>query len=75
MKCAELYRSKNISSSDIEKYILNSNIIRLSENVKNTWLYCGQFPSLKECRDNVMNMKHNKSPGLDGLPVEFYQCF
>ena len=22
-----------------------------------------------------MNMKLNKSPGLDGLPTEFYQCF
>lgn len=44
----------------------------LSENVKNT---CDQFPSLEECRDTVMNMKYNKSPGLDGLPVEFYQCF
>lgn len=68
----ELYRSKNISSSDIENYIQNSNIMCLSENVKNT---CDQFPSLEECRDTVMNMKYNKSPGLDGLPVEFYQCF
>ena len=68
----ELYRSKNISSSDIENYLQNSNIMCLSENVKNT---CDQFPNLEECRDSVMNMKHNKSPGLDGLPVEFYQCF
>lgn len=68
----ELYRSKNISSSEIENYLQNSNIMRLSENVKNT---CDQFPNLEECRDTVMNMKHNKSPGLDGLPVEFYLCF
>ena len=22
-----------------------------------------------------MDMKHNKSPGLDGLPADFNQCF
>lgn len=52
--------SKNISSSDIENYIQNSNIMSLSENVKNT---CDQFPSKEECGDTVMNMNYNKSPG------------
>lgn len=30
------------------------------------------FPSLKEYIDAVVNLKSNKSPGLDGIPNEFY---
>jgi len=28
-----------------------------------------------ECLDAIRNMKHNKSPGSDGLSVEFYKTF
>jgi hypothetical protein len=28
-----------------------------------------------EVRDPVFQMEHNKAPGLDGFPVEFYQVF
>ena len=31
--------------------------------------------SKKELFDTIASMKHNKSPGLDGLPVEFYIVF
>lgn len=34
-----------------------------------------KFPTLKECTEAVFEMKNNKSPGLDGLPVEFYKMF
>lgn len=34
-----------------------------------------KFPTLKECSEAVFEMKNNKSPGLDGLPVEFYKMF
>ena len=30
---------------------------------------------MQECKDAVNDMKHNKSPGLDGIPNEFYQTF
>ena len=36
---------------------------------------CDQFTTLDECNETVMDMKHNKSKGLGGLPVEFDQCF
>ena len=29
----------------------------------------------KEVREAIFQMKHNKSPGPDGFPVEFYQVF
>jgi hypothetical protein len=28
-----------------------------------------------EVREAVFQMEHNKSPGLDGFPAEFYQVF
>jgi hypothetical protein len=31
--------------------------------------------SEKEVREAVFQMKHNKAPGPDGFPVEFYQVF
>ena len=49
-----------------------TNIKCLTDNIKDK---CDQFPTLDECKETVMDMKHNKSPGLDGLPAEFYQCF
>lgn len=44
----------------------------LSENDKK---YCENFPTLQECAEAVNGMKNNKSPGIDGLPVEFYKMF
>ena len=31
--------------------------------------------SLKELNEALKNMKNNKTPGCDGLPVEFYKLF
>ena len=31
--------------------------------------------SKKELYDTITSMKHNRSPGLDGLPIEFYIVF
>ena len=37
--------------------------------------FCDSLPTIHECTDAVNNLKNNKSPGLDGLPGEFYKCF
>lgn len=37
--------------------------------------YCDSLPTIDECADAVNNLKNNKSPGLDGIPAEFYKCF
>jgi hypothetical protein len=29
----------------------------------------------KEVKEAIFEMKHNKAPGPDGFPVEFYQRF
>ena len=31
--------------------------------------------SIEECRQAILNMKKTKSPGLDGISIEFYQQF
>jgi hypothetical protein len=31
--------------------------------------------SEKEIRDAIFQMKHNRAPGPDGFPTEFYQVF
>ena len=67
----KLYTSKNISDTDIDNYLSNTEIPKLSSNDKE---YCDEFPTIEECREAVFNMKANKSPGLDGLPSEFYKC-
>ena len=36
---------------------------------------CEGLITKEECTLAVNKMKHNKSPGLDGLTVEFYQAF
>ena len=68
----KLFDTQNINNSDIENYLRDTNIKCLTDNIKDK---CDQFPTLDECKETVMDMKHNKSPGLDGLPAEFYQCF
>ena len=36
---------------------------------------CEGLFSLNECREAVFSMNLNKTPGTDGLPVEFYRTF
>lgn len=68
-----LYTSKNIPIENSNTYLLE-----ISENppLNNDDRNClDNFPSYEECREAVNNMKKEKSPGLDGLPCEFYQGF
>ena len=68
-----LYTSKNINDNDIDNYLQSIDIEKtLNDEEK---LFCDKFPSLEECTDAVMNLKPNKSPGLDGLTNEFYKTF
>ena len=41
--------------------------------IENEFL-CDEF-SEKEIRDAVFQMEHNKAPGPDGFPADFYQFF
>ena len=68
-----LYSSNHVCDDNIDTYLDSVNgICNLRNDEKDM---CDLFPSIQECKNAVMDMKHNKSPGLDGIPNEFYQTF
>ena len=67
----ELYSSKEYCN-DYEKCFFTNDIPRLTDNDQ---LICDSDISLNECFAALKKMKVNKSPGTDGLTVEFYQYF
>ena len=69
----DLYSSKNIPNNEINDYLNEITLPNtLSQEDKEM---CDIFPSIAECAQAVFNMKNNKAPGSDGLPVEFYKMF
>ena len=46
-------------------------IPKLSEEQKQK---CEGKISLQECETILNNFRDNKSPGNDGIPIEFYKC-
>jgi hypothetical protein len=57
----------------LQKYIFETKLEKtLSEKDKSI---CDGDITVTECSDAVNEMKLNKSPGLDGLSVEFYRTF
>ena len=57
----------------ITSYLKNKNIPRvLCNNEKQS---CEGYITVAECCEVVTKLKKNKSPGLDGLPSEFYDVF
>ena len=68
-----LYKSNACTNSDLEFYLNSITIEKtVTENDANL---CEDHISLQELSNALASMKHNKSPGLDGLTVEFYQKF
>ena len=68
----KLYHSSNISENDVDTYLQNVECLSVTEKEKDD---CDNLPSLNECENAIKLMKNNKSPGLDGLPAEFYKLF
>ena len=69
---SNLYKSNNINDADIDNYLQRIDTPVLSDELKN---FCEQNPTKLEMKNAVFDMKSGKSPGLDGLNSEFYQCF
>jgi hypothetical protein len=69
----KLYGPTNIKVPDIEQYLNSVDGIEiLSEDESQK---CEGQITLEECEKAVFSMSGGKSPGYDGLPGEFYQCF
>lgn len=66
-----LYTSKSASNKDIDLYLNDIDLNKLSDTDKDM---CDFFPSLSEYNEAVANMKWNISSGLDGIPIDFYKC-
>ena len=69
----KLYSSENINIMENKQYLnditLNNTLSSEDASV------CNGFLKYEEGKIAVSEMKNNKSPGLDGLTVEFYQTF
>ena len=71
----KLYTSttKNITLGVLKDYIYNTAFLpRLTESQT---ALCDRDLTLKECSDALKYFKTNKSPGCDGLLIEFYRQF
>ena len=68
-----LYSSTNPKLEDIKDYIKETKIHKKLSNEDSEALE-GKL-TIKECTSAIFNMKLNKSPGFDGLSVEFYRTF
>ena len=71
----ELYQSINSKSNNSEKtslFLDNLNIPKLSETDKN---FCEGKISAGECYKLLDRFQNNKTPGNDGIPIEFYKKF
>lgn len=70
---SNLYTPENISASEINNYLSQTPYEqKLTESEANL---CEGLFTVTECELAVMNMKLNKSPGLDGISIEFYKHF
>jgi len=67
----KLYTS-SVYCSDFENEFLCESLLQIAQNDK---IFCDMEISLIECTEALKNMKANKSPGTDGITVEFYQYF
>lgn len=67
MNYENLYSSKLVSNKDIDLYLKNCKVNTLSESDKNK---CDSFPSMNDCKETVMNLRSNKSPGIDGIHIQ-----
>jgi exonuclease III len=69
----DLYSSKHIPTEHIDTYIQHTQLEQVLS--KEDSQSCDGSLTLAECKNVVHSMKNNKSPGIDGLSVEFYQTF
>ena len=65
-------QNTNVSSEEANSFLNNPNLLRLSEELSES---CEGEITLKECETVLNSFKTGKTPGNDGIPVEFYRVF
>ena len=67
----ELYSTASIPNANVDEYI--NRIENLNTLTENDALMCeGEITDI-ECNIAIKNMRSNSSPGLDGIPADFYK--
>ena len=69
----KLYTSSNPDEELLHKYIFDK--VKEREVNKDDFGRCDGKITIEECTNAINVMKLNKSPGLDGLTLEFYKTF
>ncbi len=69
----KLFKKRHIDDSDVDNFLDGINTNSYLSDVESN--ICEGMINDIECEDVVKNLSKNKSPGLDGLPGEFYTCF
>ena len=70
----KLYRKQNtnVNSEEANSFLNNPNLLRVNEKLSES---CEGEITLKECETILLFFKTGKTPGNDGIPVEFYRVF
>jgi exonuclease III len=69
----DLYAKKSTKSSEeIKQYLETIQIPNLTEDEK---VQCEGLLTVQECQETIKTFTKNKTPGNDGLPIEFYLKF
>ena len=69
---SNLYSSNKNLNSNMDDYLNNINVKTLSEHMKQI---CDQELTTHDFSKAVKDLPNNKTPGPDGIPVEFYKFF
>ena len=64
----QLYTKESVDQSLVEYFLKGLPVL-----IKEEALKCEGLLSKDECLYSIKHMKNNKSPGVDGLPKEFYE--
>ena len=68
-----LYKTRtddNVDNENIKKFLNKLTIPQLSEEMKQS---CEGAITMEECKSSLESFQNNKSPGNDGIPIEFYK--
>ncbi|KAL9968770.1 hypothetical protein ACROYT_G020892 [Oculina patagonica] len=65
-----LYKTSSTDTDSIKSFLDNLNIPQLSEDQKQS---CEGQITIDECKRILETFQNNKSPGNDGIPIEFYK--
>jgi len=65
-----LYKTKAVDKDSVKAFLQNSSTQQLSEEQK---LSCEGQITIEECKKILETFKNNKSPGNDGILIEFYK--